>query len=109
MQVLSTSGLLSAAHTLSREAGMRWLSFICMFILDFACLNQISRALPAPPRDGDLGQDRHRDLLGRDGAKIEPGRRLDAIDRGSLKACVDQFVAQRSHLATAADKGVIGR
>ncbi len=31
----------------------------------------LARALAAAALDGDLGEDRHRDLLGRDGAEIE--------------------------------------
>jgi hypothetical protein len=40
--------------------------------------------LPAPPLHGDLGQDRHRDFFRCDGAEIETGRGLDAVDDRSV-------------------------
>jgi hypothetical protein len=43
-------------------------------------------ALPPPSLDRHLGQDRHRDLLRRDRAEIETGRRLDAVEGGGRNA-----------------------
>ena len=68
----------------------------------------IGNALSPTAQGGDLGQDRHRDFLRRDGAEIETGGRLDAIDGCGLDAFADEFVAQCCHLAAAADKGMIG-
>src|SRR5215468_6221745 len=103
MHCFSTSGSLSAAQTLSRGAGMRWLSFICMVGL-LLVRERGGGALAAAAGLRDLGEYRHRDLLGRDGAEIEPGRRFDAVDRGGVDAFLDQFFAQRRHLAAAADE-----
>src|ERR1700748_1713188 len=103
MHCFRMSGLLSASQTFSLEAGMRWLSFICMFVLTSFGIALAARAL-----DGDLGEDRHRDFFRRDGAEIEPGRRLDAIDRRRVEAGGDQLVAQRRHLAAAAGQRVRG-
>ena len=39
-----------------------------------------SQALPSPSLHGDLRQDRHGDFFRRDGAEVEAGRGLDAVD-----------------------------
>ena len=51
-------------------------------------------ALSAPALDRDLRQDRHRDFLRRDGAEVEAGRRLDAVEGRGVDALADQFFAQ---------------
>src|SRR5580658_1200522 len=106
MHCLSIAGSLSAAHTFSLAAGMRWLSFICMGWNSLYGLRE--DALSATPFHRDLRQNRHRDFLRRDGAEIEAGRRFDAVDRRGINAFGDEFVAQCRHLAAAADKGMIG-
>jgi hypothetical protein len=50
-------------------------------------------ALPPPPLQRDLRQNRHRDLFRRDGAEIEARRRLDAVDRNCIDAGRNQFLA----------------
>src|SRR3954451_23568671 len=65
-------------------------------------------ALSASTLHSDLGQDRERDFLRGDGAEIEAGRRLDAVERRGIDTLRDEFCAQRRHLAPAADEGVIG-
>ena len=50
-------------------------------------------SLASPPLDGGFGQDRHRDLLRRDGAEIEPGRRLEAVDRLRRRTAGDELFA----------------
>src|SRR3954453_10792242 len=73
-----------------------------------ACAGSTSSALSAPALQRDLRQDRHRDLFWRDGAEVEAGRGLDAVERARIDALFCQLFAQRRHLAAAADEGVIG-
>src|SRR6186713_2896498 len=107
MHCFSTAGSFSAAHTCSREAGIRWLSFICMIGVSLSACSSIGGELAAPAFPGDLGEDRHRDLLRRDGAEIETCRRLDVVDGGGGGAFRNELGAERGHLAAAADEGVI--
>src|SRR6185312_4517750 len=104
MHCFNISGSLSAAQTFSFGAGMRWLSFICM-IRSLSGCNRLGRALAAAAFDGNLGEDRHCDLLGRDRAEIEARRGLDAIDCLRRDATGDELFTQRDHLAAAADEG----
>src|SRR6185312_14013419 len=106
MHCFRMSGLLRAAQTFSFEAGMRRLSLICIFVS--GSLPWMRVALSPAPLESDLGEDRHRDLFRRDGAEVEPGRRLDAIDRGRTRTVCQELGTQCRHLAAAADKGVIG-
>src|ERR1700722_18222568 len=81
MHCFSTSGSLSAAHTFSFAAGIRWLSFICT--AGFSSNVGVGvGALPSPALHRDLRQNRHRDFFRRDGAEGEAGGRLGAGGAG---------------------------
>src|SRR5258708_9481099 len=62
-------------------------------------------ALPPPALERNLRQDRHRDFLRRDGAEVEAGGGLDAVEGGGVDAFRDQVFAKRCHLAAAAREG----
>src|SRR4029077_12617395 len=65
-------------------------------------------ALASASLPRDLSQDRHRDLLRRDGAEIKAGGRLHAIDcRGRSTFC-KELLTQSSPFAAAADESVVG-
>src|SRR5258708_7495879 len=59
-------------------------------------------ALSPPALDRNLRQDRHRDFLRRDGAEVEAGGGLDAVEGGGGAAFRDQIFAKRCPLSAAA-------
>src|SRR5579862_3810750 len=70
--------------------------------------NDAARVLAAADRD-DLSQDRDRDLVGRDGAEIEAGGRLELAETVGRDASLCKFPLESLGFFAAADEGdVVG-